>query len=154
MAPEGGSSPDPNKEENPMRSGCQSYDGSGLGKTRLIGWSHLSSTKPVLAERTDSHQLSWVIASTFQVRRRPSSHGIALIALEKFARRRADGGCGISDSGCGVRSSRTSPPHNRDRFAEPSPRSQEKGQKRDMVWQREHLALTSKHLPDRGSPSR
>lgn len=53
--------------------------------------------------------------------------------------------------GCGVRNAGAVPPRTHGSFAEPSPRKAENKTeaKRDLRWQREHLILTSKHLPSR-----
>ena len=53
--------------------------------------------------------------------------------------------------GCGVRSAGVVPPRTQGSFAQPSPHEMETRTtaKRDLRWQREHILLTSKHLPDR-----
>lgn len=53
--------------------------------------------------------------------------------------------------GCGVRSTGIVPPRGHKSFAQPAPREVEpqSSSKRDLCWQREHLLLTSKHLPSR-----
>ncbi len=72
-------------------------------------------------------------------------------SLQAQNKKRMSSDHGTSDWGCGVRNVGVVPPRHLGFFAQPSPRGmeEESNAKRDLRWQREHMIITSKHLPDR-----
>ena len=113
-------------------------------------WAHVSPSKfgkfePVLKPWTHAvtHLHSRVEArnSVFPLASRPIKH-------HRYYRPTDHGAFGF---GCGVRTPGITPPHNSGQFAQGLPDcSQERSSPiRNLRWQREHLLLTTKYLPDR-----
>ncbi len=115
-------------------------------------WNHSSSLK--IYHTTKSSLLNaWAFSRKAKLRRKsvPGANSRRAPYLQSQNRRWVSSDHGSFGFGCGVRNSGVVPPRIHGSFAQPSPREMETHtkDKRELRWQREHILLTSKHLPDR-----
>jgi hypothetical protein len=115
-------------------------------------WAHRPSLNSIIPSKC-SVSRPWAVAGKLQGRRITISKSLSKLApfLIEQKRKIHSSDHGTFGFGCGVRSAGVVPPRNNQSFGQPAPSEMEKqyGGKRDLRWQREHLILTSKHLPSR-----
>lgn len=72
-------------------------------------------------------------------------------SLQVQNRKRVPSDLGSFGWGCGVRTGGVVPPRHHGLFAQPLPHvmEEEPNAQRDLRWQREHMIITTKHLPSR-----
>ena len=115
-------------------------------------WSHSSFLTSIITSKT-SALIPWVSITDTQrhhelLHRATPKRAFSLQALK---RKRLPSDHGSFGWGCGVRSAGVIPPRHHGFYTQPSPSVLEEQAEanRDLRWQREHLLLTSKHLPSR-----
>ena len=133
-----------------MATGCWLRHDESPCEFPIKQWNHSSSLNSLFTTKSSKPWVSIV-----------KTHGHPALAhratpkqapsLQAQNRKRVPSDHGSSGLGCGVRSVGVVPPRHQGLFAQPSPSvmEEEPNVQRDLRWQREHMIITTKHLPDR-----
>ena len=130
-----------------------------------LAWSYCNDSNPSRVSASQWTHIPVPVHPTFKPVRKPwtravntnkhvnvGSHSLPLSTLpNKHNRNRRPTDHGAFGFGCGVRTPGSLPPCDSGQFAEGLPAFSQKRSNsiRNLRWQREHLLLTSKYLPDR-----
>ncbi len=135
-----------------MSLGYSYYQDRNPSKLSARQWNHASTPNLVSLTSIDPDFGSWGRGAHIHANMRTRAQSWPLSSFpRKRKRNRMPTDHGAFGFGCGVRAPEDTPPADLGYFSEGIPAlSLEKTKTfRNLCWQREHLLLTSKHLPDR-----
>ncbi len=132
-----------------MSLGCPFFYDGNPAKVVIHRWSHNSTFS---LNTSDLAPRSWTKVVQFSMHSRMATLSLPHSTFPKISKRnRIPTDHGSFGFGCGVRAPEDAPPSGCGAFAQDMPiKSVERREKHGYRnWQREHLLLTSQHLPDR-----